>query len=363
MTTKTQLLVIGAGPGGYAAAFYAADKGLNVTLIDKSPNPGGTCLYRGCIPSKAYLHVTKILSEAKEAEKFGVTFEEPKIDIEKIRAFKDSVVTKLTKGLGQLTKARKINYIQGEASFVDKNTVKVVKEDGSEENIGFDNAIIATGSRPMVVSPFDQKTKGVIYSCKAIALPDVPKKMLVVGAGYIGLELGSVYQALGSEVTVVEMMDSVIPGADRDLAQVLQRQIKKKFKNMLFKTKVAEVKEEGDGVKAVLEKEDGTKTEEVYDKVFVSVGRRPYTEGLGLENIGVKLDAKGFIPTTSSLMTHHSSLYAIGDVVGNPMLAHKASHEARVAVDNIMGEDSKFAPKAIPAVIFTDPEVAWCGVT
>jgi len=251
MTTKTQLLVIGAGPGGYAAAFYAADKGLNVTLIDKSPNPGGTCLYRGCIPSKAYLHVTKILSEAKEAEKFGVTFEEPKIDIEKIRAFKDSVVTKLTKGLGQLTKARKINYIQGEASFVDKNTVKVVKEDGSEENIGFDNAIIATGSRPMVVSPFDQKTKGVIYSCKAIALPDAPKKMLVVGAGYIGLELGSVYQALGSEVTVVEMMDSVIPGADRDLAQVLQRQIKKKFKNMLFKTKVAEVKEEGDGVKAV----------------------------------------------------------------------------------------------------------------
>ncbi|MBU0505773.1 FAD-dependent oxidoreductase, partial [bacterium] len=195
---QTQLIIIGAGPGGYAAAFYAADQGMQVTLIDTAENPGGTCLYRGCIPSKAYLHVCDILNEAKEAEAFGVTFSEPQIDLDKIRAFKEGVVTKLTKGLGQLSKARKINYIQGTGSFIDEKTVKVVKADGLEEKISFEKAIIATGSRPLVVPPFDQKTPGVIFSCKALALPDIPKRLLVVGAGYIGLELGSVYATLGS---------------------------------------------------------------------------------------------------------------------------------------------------------------------
>jgi dihydrolipoamide dehydrogenase len=362
-TNKTQLIIIGAGPGGYAAAFYGADKGLEVTLIDTSENPGGTCLYRGCIPSKAYLHVCAIINEAKEAEKFGVIFSEPQIDLEKVRAFKDGVVAKLTKGLGQLSKARKITYIQGTGSFVDEKTVKVVKADGLEENITFENAIIATGSRPMIVPPFDQKTPCVIFSCKALALPDVPKKLLVVGAGYIGLELGSVYATLGSEVTVVEMMETAIPGADRDLAMVLQRQLKKKFKNMYFKTKVSQVEESGAGLKVTFVKDDNSEFIEEFDKVFVSVGRRPYTEGLGLDNIGIELDSKGFIKTCDMRRTTCDAIFAIGDITGQPMLAHKASHEARVAVDAILGKEAKFAPKAIPAVMFTDPEVAWCGLT
>ncbi|MBU0505736.1 FAD-dependent oxidoreductase, partial [bacterium] len=255
------------------------------------------------------------------------------------------------------------NYIQGTGSFIDKTTVKVVKADGLEEQISFEKAIIATGSRPMVVPPFDQKTPGVIFSCKALALPDIPKRLLVVGAGYIGLELGSVYATLGSEVTVVEMMDTAIPGADRDLAMVLQRQLKKKFKNMYFKTKVSQVEEDGDGLKVTFVKEDNSTFTENFNKVFVSIGRRPYTEGLGLEKVGIELDEKGFVNTTHDKRSTIHNIFAIGDITGQPMLAHKASHEARVAVDAILGKNTTFAPKAIPAVMFTDPEVAWCGLT
>lgn len=360
---QTELVVFGGGPGGYAAAFYAADLGMQVTVVDLEPNPGGVCLYRGCIPSKALLHMAKVVEEAKEARAYGVEFGEPKINLEKLRSWKDDVVNKLTGGLGQLAKARKINFIQGRGSFIDSNALKVVQINGDEKRIRFDKIIIATGSRPASLPGLNLESNRLLNSSTALRLPQIPKKLLVVGAGYIGLELGSVYAALGSSVDVVEMTEGVIPGADRDLAQVLQKKMKSKFSKFLFNTLVTDIVEEKDKLRVTFQHEGDTKNEEAYDYVLVSVGRKPNSSGIGLSNTQVEVTDRGFIKVGEDRQTSVSGIYAIGDIAGEPMLAHKASHEARVAVEAIAGYHVAFEPKAIPAVIFTDPEVAWCGLT
>ncbi len=357
-----ELVVIGGGPGGYAAAFYAADKGLDVTLIEKEENPGGVCLYRGCIPSKALLHIAKLINEVKEAEHWGVKFSEPEIDLDKLREFKNSVVQKLTGGTGQLAKQRKITYIRGTASFVNSNTVIVKKHDGSTEEIQYKKAILATGSVPVKIPAFDISDK-VMDSTGALELNDIPEKFLVVGGGYIGLELGSVYAAIGSKVTVVEMMDGLLPGADRDLVRVLERTLKPRFEEVLLSTKVVEMSEENGKIRVRFEGKKVKEPVQYFDRVLVSVGRKPVTTGFGIENTNIRVDDKGFVITDEKMQTDDPSIFAIGDLVGNPMLAHKASAEGKVAVEAVMGEKTAFEPNAIPAVVFTDPELAWAGIT
>lgn len=365
MSQTTQLVVIGAGPGGYAAAFAAADLGMQVTLVDPEANPGGVCLYVGCIPSKALLHVAKVVAEAKHAPAWGVTFGEPKVDIDKLRAYKDSVVAKMTGGLGQLNKARKINYIQGMATFVDNKTLSIDLVKGGKDTVTFAHAIIATGSRPSTIPGLSTKSDRLMDSTGALALPDIPKSLLVIGGGYIGLELGSVYAALGTKVSVIEMTAGILPGADRDLAQILHRQLEKTLHKIMLGAKVTGIKEVKNGLEVSVEGE-GLKDEEkkqVFDRVLISIGRRPNSAVPGLDKTNVKVNDKGFIDVDKSLRTAEPNIYAIGDVVGEPMLAHKASAEARVAVESILGHDVVFEPQAIPAVVFTDPEVAWCGLT
>lgn len=364
--TTVQLVVIGAGPGGYAAAFYAADLGLQVMLIDTEKNPGGVCLYRGCIPSKALLHVAKIKNEAKHANVCGLEFAEPKIDLEKMRAWKETVITKLTSGLGQLAKARKVNFVQGRASFLDAKTLKVIHQSGNEDHVTFQHCIIATGSRPTSIPGLNLDSPRLLNSTTALALGEIPKKFLVIGGGYIGLELGSVYAALGSQVTVVEMTDGLIPGADRDLATILQKHISSKFESLRLKTRVGAVRERP-GEPSLLDvsfiDEHDKTSEATFDQVLVAVGRKPNSSGIGLNNTQIQVNERGFIVVDEKRQTTVGGIYAIGDVAGDPMLAHKASHEARVAVEAVMGHRVTFEPKAIPAVIFTDPEVAWCGLT
>jgi len=357
------IVVIGAGPGGYAAAFYAADLGMSVTLIDAAKNPGGVCLYRGCIPSKALLHVAKLINESKEAKSWGIDFGEPTIDIDKLRAYKNKVVAKLTGGLGVLSKQRKINYVQGWANFTSSTSVAVKKEDGSTENINFDKAIIATGSVISTIPSLEIDSKRLLNSSTALDLPAIPKTLLVVGGGYIGLELGSVYSALGAKVSVVEFMDRLLPGADQDLVSHLQKRISKSYDKIMLQSKVVEIKEEGEGLLVKIENKDKQIEEHQFDYVLMSIGRKPKTDGLGLENTQVKVNERGWIIADSSLKTNDENIYAIGDIVGEPMLAHKASHEAKVAVDAISGKRVAFEPLAIPAVVFTDPEIAWAGLT
>ena len=361
MSESTQLAVIGAGPGGYAAAFYAADLGMQVTLIDPSPNPGGVCLYRGCIPSKALLHVADVLNEAKHAEAWGIAFGSPKIDLDRLRGFKTKVVDQLTGGLGQLSKQRKITYVQGTASFKDATTLHVEKEGGETDTLTFEHAIIATGSHPTKVPGLSIDSPRVMDSTSALDLPDIPKSLLVVGGGYIGLELGSVYAALGTKVTVVEMTDGLLPGADRDLVKILAKRIESICEAVLLNTKVVSMKEGKNGVSVTLEG-DVEKKEQTFDRVLVSIGRRPNPVP-GIETTGVKVSDRGFVAVNESLQTAEPHIYAIGDVVGEPMLAHKASHEGRTAVEAIAGQKVAFEPLAIPAVVFTDPELAWCGLT
>lgn len=364
-TSTTKLVVIGAGPGGYAAAFHAADLGLEVALVDTEANPGGVCLYRGCIPSKALLHVAKLVHEAKHASEWGITYPAPKIDLDKLRAFKDKVVTKLTGGLGQLSKQRKVNYIQGRASFKDASTLSIDLVDGGTETLSFEHAIIATGSRPATVPSLSLDSDKVMDSTSGLDLPDIPKTLLVVGGGYIGLELGSVYAALGTKVTVVEMTAGLLPGADRDLVTYLSRQLEKTLHKILLNARVVEMKDDKKGVRVKIEGDalDKADREQVFDRVLVSVGRRPNSAVPGLDTTKVKVSDKGFIEVDLARRTAEPSIYAIGDVVGEPMLAHKASAEARVAVESIAGHKTAFEPQAIPAVVFTDPEVAWCGLT
>lgn len=351
---KTDLVVIGAGPGGYAAAFYAADLGMNVTLIDSEINPGGVCLYRGCIPSKALLHVAKLLNETRHAKAWGITFAEPEIDLDKLRSWKDSVVAKMTGGLGMLVKARKITYLQGRAEFIDHNSLRI-----GEEIIEFKNAILATGSRPSTIPTFPA-SKRILNSTTALELASIPKSLLVVGGGYIGLELGSVYCALGTETTVVEMAPSLLVGADADLVSVLAKKLEREMKAILLNTTVESVTEVADGITV---KFGGDRGEQTFEKVLVSVGRKPNSSGLGLDKASVEIDAQGFVKVDLARRTSNQNIFAIGDVAGQPMLAHKASHEGRVAVEAIAGHRVAFEPKAIPAVVFTDPEIAWCGLS
>ncbi|SRR5579875_3461846 len=362
MKSTTRLAVVGGGPGGYPAAFLAADLGIQVTLIDPEPNPGGVCLYRGCIPSKALLHVAKVLTEARHAANWGIEFPEPKIDIDKLRNWKENVVQKLTGGLGQLSKQRKVNYIQGRASFIDSQTLKIQRNDG-EEYLKFEHAVLATGSRPATVSNFSHNSPRIMDSTTALELPDIPKAMLVIGGGYIGLEIGTVYAALGTRVSVVEMTSGLMPGVDRDLVSILAKRLEKVFDSIMLNTKVVEMEEEKNGIKVRFEGAGVKEPERVFEKVLVCVGRKPNSEGIGLENTRVEIDSHGFIKVDLRRQTAERSIYAIGDVAGEPMLAHKATHEGRVVAEAIAGREVVFEPRAIPAVVFTDPEIAWCGLT
>lgn len=357
-----KLIVIGAGPGGYAAAFLAADMGMQVTLIDREENPGGVCVYRGCIPSKALLHAAKVLHEAQEVENIGISFSKPTISLDKLRSWKNSVVTRLTTGTGQLRKQRKIAHIQGTAKFINSSTIEVEKTDGKKEQITFDKAIVATGSRPATI-PTLPKSKHILDSTSALEIESVPERFLTIGGGYIGLELSTVYEALGSKVTVVEMMPQLLTGADRDLANVLIKRIESKFEKIMTSTKVLKVEETPKGLRVEFEDADSKKFTEEFGKILVSIGRKPNTENIGFENTKVKLTDRGFVKVNGQLKTDDDNIYAIGDIAGNPMLAHKASHEGRVAVEAIAGHKVAFEPQAIPAVVFTDPEVAWCGIT
>jgi dihydrolipoamide dehydrogenase len=365
MATNSNLrvAVIGGGPGGYAAAFLAADLGLKVTLIDPEVNPGGVCLYRGCIPSKALLHVASLLEEAEQAKNWGIEYAEPKIDLAKLRGWKEGVVKKLTGGLGQLAKQRKVTFIQGKAAFVNSTTLNVTKVQGGDEKLTFDRIVIATGSRPTVVPSLKIDSPRLMDSTGALDLADIPKTLLVIGGGYIGLELGSVYATLGTKVTCVEMLSGLLPGADRDLVLPLHKRLEKLFSAILLNTTVKSLKDEKTGIRVTLEGPDVKEKEQVFDRVLMSVGRRPNSEIPGLDKTQVKVNAKGFIEINLQRQTADPAIYAIGDVAGEPMLAHKAMHEGRTAVEAIAGHKVAFEPNAIPAVVFTDPEIAWAGLT
>jgi dihydrolipoamide dehydrogenase len=358
-----QLVVIGAGPGGYAAAFRAVELGLEVTLIDPEANPGGVCLHRGCIPSKALLHVARLLSEADEAAGIGVTFARPQIDLERVRNWKDEVIGKLTGGLGSKVDKFKITYVRGTARFKDARTLTVTTASGAVGEMVFEQAILATGSRPIMLPGVAADSKRIIDSTGALEIAEVPSSLLVVGGGYIGLELGSVYASLGSKLSVVEMTDGLLPGCDRDLVSVLKRRLEKKFTEILLNTKVAGLKEQKNGVMVTLEGKAGEPVQKRYDRVLVAIGRRPNSENLGLESTSVKLDTKGFVEVDGQMRTAEPHIFAIGDIAGEPMLAHKAYGEAHVAAEVVAGRKAVFEPRAIPAVVFTDPEIAWCGLT
>jgi dihydrolipoamide dehydrogenase len=360
-THSTQVAVIGAGPGGYAAAFYAADLGMRVTLVDEEKNPGGVCLYRGCIPSKALLHVAKVVDEARHASRWGITFADPKIDLGKLRAFKQGVVDKLTGGVGQVARMRKVSFLQGRATLTGPTSATVAGA-GGETDLRFEHCILATGSSPTRVPSLAIESPRLMDSTSALELPDVPKTLLVIGGGYIGLELGSVYATLGSKVSVVEMTPGLLPGADRDLVSILQKRLDTLFAAIMLNTKVVRLWEDKSGIHVAFEGDAGSGTQ-VFDRVLVAVGRRPNSKIPGLDVTRVKVDQKGFIETDGQRRTAEPTIFAIGDVAGEPMLAHKASHEARVAVEAIAGHKAVFEPLAIPAVVFTDPELAWTGLT
>ena len=359
----TRLAVIGAGPGGYPAAFLAADLGMQVTLIDEEPRPGGVCLHHGCIPSKALLHVAALVEEAKQAADWGVAFAAPQIDLDKLREWKQGVVDRLTGGLGNLAGQHKVDYIQGRATLVDAHSLSVTSPEGETSTLPFDYAIVATGSVPTKIPSLDLDSPRVMDSNAALELERVPETLLVVGGGYIGLEIGSVYAALGARVSVVEMTAGLLPGVDRDLVRQLQRRLERSFEAIRLETTVLELQEIDGGVRVKLGGAEGAPEEQVFDQVLVAVGRRPNSAGLGLEQTNVRLDARGFIEVDAQRRSTEPSIFAIGDVAGEPMLAHKATHEAPVAVEAIAGQPSGWDPRAIPAVVFTDPEIAWAGLT
>ena len=361
--SNLNIAVVGGGPGGYAAAFLAADLGMRVTLIDPEVNPGGVCLYRGCIPSKALLHVAKLIEESRHASNWGIEYADPRIDIARLRSWKESVVKKLTGGLGQLSRQRAVEYIQGRAGFENSNTLRVAKAGGSDETLTFDRIILATGSRPAIIPSLKLDSPRVMDSTGALEVSAVPETLLVIGGGYIGLELGSLYAALGSKVSVVEMLPGLLPGADRDLVLPLHKRLEKGFEAILLETTVSSMKEEARGIRVTFSSTKGQPSQKVFDQVLVSVGRKPNSEIPGLAKTKVQVTSRGFIQVNKQLQTDDPTIYAIGDVVGEPMLAHKASHEGRTAAEAIAGHKVAFEPNAIPAVVFTDPEIAWCGLT
>jgi dihydrolipoamide dehydrogenase len=356
------VVVLGGGPGGYAAAFLAADLGMQVALVERDERLGGTCLLRGCIPSKALLHVGRVLSEAREMHDWGIAFAPPTIDIAALRARKDKVIATLTGGLSQLARRRNVTLVHGVARFVNSTTLDVASPDGTTERVTFDHCILASGSRPARIPAFDIGSPRVMDSTGALELADKPESLLVVGGGYIGLEMGTVYAELGSKVSVVELTDTLLPGADRDLVKPLQKRLEGLFEAIMLRTKVVKLEDTGGGVRVSFEGPDGASTKE-FSRVLVAVGRRPNSDGLGLENTQVVVNAKGFVEVDDRQRTADPHVLAIGDVCGEPMLAHRASHQGKVAVEALHGEPALFAPRAIPAVVFTDPEIAWAGLT
>jgi dihydrolipoamide dehydrogenase len=360
---STQLLVIGAGPGGYAAAFRAAMLGLDVTLVNAEKSLGGVCLNRGCIPSKALLHAAKLIEESREAKEWGIKFEDPEVDIDALRDWKNQVVGKLSGGIAQLAERRKVKVIQARAVFEDSETVRLEDplDDDTPEKLTFEKAILASGSLPAIPGPLQVDHPRVMNSKGALNLEEVPGKMLVIGGGYIGLEMGTVYSALGSKVTVVEMLEGLLPGADRDLVKPLHKRLEKKFENIYLKTMVKELQPGDKNVKVTLEGE-GASGKQTYDRVLICVGRRPNSKNIGLENAGIELDDNGFVKVNQRQETSSGKILAIGDVAGQPMLAHKATREGIVAAEIAAGHKAAFDNQAIPAVVFTDPEIAWCGI-
>jgi dihydrolipoamide dehydrogenase len=358
---KTDLVVLGAGPGGYAAAFYAADKGKKVLIVEQDKRLGGVCLNRGCIPSKALLHATKLISEARESSKRGITFQPPLINLDQLRTWKNSILDKLGQGISGLAQRRGVHVLQGRGYFEDSKTLRVETTEG-QQFVNFDHAIIAVGSKSAMPKAFDLGNPRVMTSRDALEVEEIPEELLIVGGGYIGMELGTVYATLGSKVVVVEALATILTGADADLVRPVMRYAERAFKEVRLNTKVSKMSTHGKQIKVEFEAQDGGK-EEFYDRVLVSVGRVPNCTDLGLENTKVKTDDKGFIQVNSHQQTADPSIYAIGDVVGGAMLAHKASREARVAVDVITGGENAFEEIIIPAVIFTEPEVAWAGLT
>ncbi len=357
-----EVVVLGAGPGGYTAAFRAADLGKQVVLIEKHASLGGVCLNVGCIPSKALLHVAKVINEADEASHHGVTFGKPKIDIDQVRTWKESVIGKLTGGLAGLAKQRKVQVMRGLAKFTSPNSIAVQTEEG-EKIVTFDYAIVAAGSSVAHIPGFPYEDERIIDSTGALALKDVPKRMLVIGGGIIGLEMATVYEALGAKISVVELMDQLMPGADKDMVKPLHTRIAKRYEAIMLKTKVTKIESTKSGLKVSFEGEQAPAEPQVYDKVLMAVGRRPNGREIAAEAAGLTVDERGFIPVDKQMRTNVPHIFAIGDIVGDPMLAHKAVHEGKVAAENIAGHKAFFEPLTIPSVAYTDPEIAWMGLT
>lgn len=360
---EKDLVVIGAGPGGYAAAFLAADLGMTVTMVDPEANPGGVCLYRGCIPSKALLHAAHLMDIGQKARSWGITFQKPDVDIDRLREKTGAIIEKLTQGLGGLSRKRNIETIQGRARFNNSNTVIISQGDKEEKKLRFKNAIVATGSLPVAIPSLPDDDLRIMDSTAALALESIPETLLVVGGGYIGLELGTVYAALGSRVSVVEMMPGLLWGVDRDLVRILAKKLETTLDSIQVNTKITAAEKRSDGILCRFSNNEGQVTEQTFSRVLIAVGRRPNATDLGLENTAVTIDADGYIITDQQKRTADPAIFAVGDVAGQPMLAHKATHEGRVAAEAIVGSKSIFAPRAIPAVVFTDPEIAWCGLT
>ncbi len=360
---KKQLVVIGAGPGGYGAAFTAADLGLKVTLIDKEKNPGGVCLYRGCIPAKSLLHITRLLVETKRCADWGVRFAEPEIDVDKIRKWKNSVVTRLTGGLGQLCKQRKIEYVQGTARFLGDNCLEIDKKGGKTETMSFEQAIIATGSTSARLPNLPEDSQHIMYSDRSLELETIPGSMLVVGGGYIGLEQADTYARLGTKVTVAEMTPQLMPGTDPELVAVLHGELKDRFHSILLQTKVTDIKHQKNGLRVVLQSEQEGQQERRFDRMLVAIGRRPHTKDLGLDQTAVELNDRGFIQTDQRCRTADPAIFAVGDVSCEPLLAHKATYEGRVAANVAADKDMVYEPRVVPFVEYTSPEMAACGLS
>jgi dihydrolipoamide dehydrogenase len=356
-----EVMVLGSGPGGYTAAFRAADLGKKVVLIERYNALGGVCLNVGCIPSKALLHAARVISEAEEMSHFGLQFNQPGVDLDKLRGWKDGVVGRLTRGLAGLAKQRKVQVVTGVAKFTGPHMVDVETAEG-RKSVSFDNAIIAAGSQPAQIAGFPYDDERLMDSTGALLLPDVPKRLLVIGGGIIGLEMATVYGALGSKITVVELLDGLIPGADRDIIKPLHNRLAKRYESILLKTKVSKLESLKEGIRATFEGE-GAPAPQVYDRVLLSVGRRPNGKAINAEAAGVAVTERGYITVNSQMRTNVAHIYAIGDIVGEPMLAHKATHEGKLAAEVIAGHKAAFDARTIPSVAYTDPEVAWMGLT
>tara|TARA_B110001454_G_scaffold124291_1_gene115925 strand:+ start:311 stop:1723 length:1413 start_codon:yes stop_codon:yes gene_type:complete len=356
------IVILGAGPGGYPAAFLASEMGMKVTLVDLESQPGGVCLHYGCIPSKALLHAAHSLHVAHEAASFGIHFPSPEIDIDKLRGWKDTVISRLTRGLSQIAKARDVTFVQGRGRFLDDQTLRVVASDELTD-IKFDYAVVATGSRPVLPENLRLDSDYIWDSTEALSIPEIPDSLLVVGGGYVGLEMSGVYGALGSRITIVEAANALLPGVDSDLVDVMALQLEDYVENIWLNTTVSKLVETTDGIIATLSGPDADLVEIPFDRVLMSVGREPNVENLGLQELEIELTDLGFIQTDKQKRTSVSNIFAVGDVTGGVMLAHKASHEARVAIEAIAGLPSEWEPPVIPAVVFTEPEIAWTGIT